>query len=389
MAPGLRVLIIGGGVGGLTTAYALRRAGIDATVYEKAGEMQKIQVGGGIALWSNAFQVLQRLDLAERMLAVGGPVRYFECRTWRGDLPAIWPLRVLERKLGAPTVGVARSDLHRVLVGALDEGALEMGAECAGFEQDATGVTLRFADGREERGDVLIGADGISSAVRAQLVPEAQPRYVGYMLWQANIVLEHPRLPHDVFRMLWGPGERFVFFPVGQGRTYWAAISNAPEGEADPESGLKARLLERYRHYPEPTQALIEATPEAKLARMDVYDLKPVRRWGEGRVTLLGDAAHAMTFNIGQGAGQAIEDAAVLTGLLAAATREDVPAALREYERRRMARAAFFANVAYQLGALGTWENRVACALRGRLFPLFINRHSLKYVYSRALDFRA
>jgi len=161
-----RVMIVGAGIGGVTAAVALRRNGLDVTVFERAGDLSRIQVGLGVLLWPNATRALQEAGLGERAEAAGALVEVMEWGSAQGESWASWPVGEEGRKLGAPAVGITRASLHAAISEALEDGVLELGAEYVGFEQDEGGVTARFADGREERGSVLVGADGIDSVVR-------------------------------------------------------------------------------------------------------------------------------------------------------------------------------------------------------------------------------
>lgn len=367
-ARGIRALIIGGGIGGLTAATALRHNGIDVTVFERADDLRKIQVGGSIIVWCNAMAALQQVGLADRIRAAGAPLQKDLFRSWRGELLGEWPVAEMERKYGAPNIGLSRGGLHRTLAGALDEGVLQLGAECTGFSQDATGVTAYFADGREERGDLLIGADGIKSVIRAQLFGDAKPRYAGYTLWQATVPMDGDSV--GVSQLFFGRGQRFVLARLTPEHAHWIAVANAPEGGLDTD---KAMILARYKGWMEPIEAIIEATEDKAIRRMDVVDRKPARRWGEGRVTLLGDAAHPITWDLGQGSCQAIEDAVVL-GKSLRKNRKDAAAALRAYEVPRRIRTALLVNQSRRIGWAASWENPAACELRDVMLKLTWNR---------------
>lgn len=189
------------------------------------------------------------------------------------------------------------------LAGALDEDAVHLGAECTWFAQDADGITVRFADGREARGDALIGADGLRSTIRMQLLGQSKPRYAGYTLWQGTAEFDSAKYPPGLMRMVWGKGGRFVSYYTSPGRLFWFGVANAPESGTE----RKEAALERFRGWMPPIEELISATPDGSLSRVDMYDREPVSTWGTGRVTLLGDAAHPITVNSGQGAAQTLE----------------------------------------------------------------------------------
>jgi 2-polyprenyl-6-methoxyphenol hydroxylase-like FAD-dependent oxidoreductase len=230
-------------------------------------------------------------------------------------------------------------------------------------------VTARFADGREERGDVLVGADGIKPAVRRQLLGDEPLRYAGYTAWRGVGLIDRPEVPLGVTMLAAGRGSQVGTLPIGGGRTYWFATANVPQGETDPPGGHRAALLERFKDWYAPIPAFIDATPEGAIIRNDILDRPPVRKWGEGRVTMLGDAAHPTTPNLGQGACQAIESAFVLARHLRGAA--DLPAALRAYEQARFDRTALVTNRSWTLGKVLAYESRWACGLRDLLLRLF------------------
>lgn len=369
---GLRAVIVGGGVGGLTTALSLRAIGVDATVYERAPSLEAAQSGGGIHLWSNAMHVFNHLGMADAIRAVGAEQGVAEFCSWRGPLLAHWPIDEFSRRVGLPTIGVSRADLHPVLVNAVGAEHIVFGTQCTGFTEDASGVTVRFADGREERADLLIGADGISSAVRAQIHGQQPQRYAGYTLWQAIIDYPTDQAPADYFCVLWGRGQRFSYYRVGGGRLYWFVVGNAPAREQDPPHGKAEMILKRLGPgWPALVPAVIRATGDDAISRVDMRDRPPVKHWGEGRVTLLGDAAHPMTFNVGQGACQAVEDAGALARHLGGAS--DIPAALRAYEAERIKRTTPIVNLAWQLGSFGRWENPLACRFRDQMLRVMLS----------------
>ena len=368
-----RALVIGGGIGGLTTARALAQQGIDAQVFEKAPTLEKIQVGGAIHVWHNGMRGLQKLGLAEGVEALGGrasAVETAEMRNWKGRLLTRWSPLDTEEEVGAPTVGVTRPELHQVLARGLDDGVLQLGRECTGFEQNAEGVTARFADGAEESGDVLIGADGLRSVVRRGLLGEEELRFARYSSWQSVAEYRDELTPEGLFRVIWGPGARFLYYRLDSERLYWEGIFATERGGKDPEGGRKQAVLQRFGSWAAPVGSIIEATRQEDIGRSDVYDRPPTKKWGEGRVTLLGDAAHPMTNAAGQGANQTIEDAVVLGDRLGRAT--DLEAGLREYERERIDRSAKIVALAWRLTSLSRWSNPIAIRLRDPLITFMM-----------------
>jgi 2-polyprenyl-6-methoxyphenol hydroxylase-like FAD-dependent oxidoreductase len=370
-----KALIIGGGVAGLTAAIALRQAGIEPVVFERADELRKVSVGGGLHIWPNAIKALRQIGLGEQVEGIGAVVEHSHFRTSQGELIADLPVGESSRKVGAVTVGVSRGDLHALLAEIVGNEAIRLGAHCIGYTQDASGAVARFADGSEERGDFLVGADGLRSTIRSQLLGADEPRYSGYTSWLALVELAGAAAPPDVLTVMFGRGARFIFYNVGRGRFGWIANKNTPPGGTDPE-GPKAAVLETYSGWAEPVATLVSGTDEARIVRMDLCDRPPVKQWGEGRVTLLGDAAHPMTPNIAQGACQGIEDAVVLMKTLAA--EPDTVQALRSYEDKRKERTATLTKRSRTVGAIGQWESRLLCTFRDRVLLKAFQRAAVK-----------
>ena len=372
-----KAIIVGGGIGGLTAAIALRRVGVDAAVFEQAGGLWEI--GAGISLWVNAIRALERVGLADAVRAAGREEIGGTIRLSSGEALTEISAEALEERFGRNVV-LQRPDLQRLLLAALDEAgsAVRLGAGCLGFRQDGSSVTALFTGGHEERGDLLIGADGLNSVIRKQLFGDKEPRYAGFTAWRGLADLGDGG-DGDGFEA-WGRGAIFGLVGLGRSRFYWYATKNAPENQPDAPKGRKAELLKRFGSWHEPVPSVIWATEEAEILRNDVYDREPLKSWGEGRVTLLGDAAHPMTPNLGQGACQAIEDAVVLAECVRQGNG-DVTAALRLYEERRKARTAGVVRRSRLLGRAGQLENPLLCTLRNavaRAMPLSLQLRGLE-----------
>jgi len=356
----VKATVVGAGIGGLTTALALRNAGIDVEIYEQATELRG--VGAGISLWVNAIRALAKLGLGEVLRARSVPYARTAILRAGGRAIAETSLDELVEHLGdreTPAMLVLhRADLLKMLSGPL-ENTIRLGQACTGFEMRGEQVIARFTGGAEVQSDVLIAADGIHSAIRAQLCPGEPVRYSGYTAWRA--VSKFDAAGWGVTET-WGRGRRFGIVPMADGLVYWFATRNAPQGETDAPGRAKQNLLELFQGWHEPIHELISATQESAILRNDIQDRDPLKSWGSGRVTLLGDAAHPMTPNFGQGGCQAIEDALVLARMLT--THSGAPEALRSYESQRIARTSPIVLRSRQSGVLAQLENPVACRIR-------------------------
>jgi len=363
-----RALIAGGGIGGLVTAIALQRAGLNVTVFERVKEQQ--EVGAGLTLWANAMQALQKIGVPELLPSIGQPLSRSCVLSWGGEILSETPMKALYKRFGTPLVAVHRADLLAALRRAVGDNVVQSGVECTGFRQDEAGVRLQQALGEEVPGDLLVGADGIHSSMRAHLFGAAKPRYAGYTAWRGVASTTPGGWNEQVTTETWGNGKRFGLVPLSHGRIYWYATLNAPEGTPDPQAGRKERLLHLFSTCHAPVPAVIEATGESAILHNDIYDLPSLAHWSRGRVTLLGDVAHAMTPNLGQGAGQAIEDALALAICLTG--ESSVSSAMQAYERQRLTRANTIARCSRRLVVAGDLVSQLSHWIFSPVFWQFL-----------------
>jgi 2-polyprenyl-6-methoxyphenol hydroxylase-like FAD-dependent oxidoreductase len=329
----VKALVIGAGIGGLTCAIALRRVGIDVEVYERATELR--DAGSALAVMSNAVNALATLGLDLGLDKRGQAVESFTITDRHGRRIRELPFKEACDRAGARSFCLSRADLQQALMVEAADCPLHMGATAVSFETGDAGVTVRFADGRSASGDLLIGADGFNSAVRRHLVGPEAARDSSYHFQLGIVPFRNPLLTTGAVRQYWGGGQRFALIDIGHGRCYWWANMNVP-GDAPGPDRVKDTLKGAYRDWAEEVRAVIEATPPEAILTVPSRDRAFLERWGDGPVTLLGDAAHPMLTTLAQGAGMAIEDAVVLAGALAeSATGDDLVPALRVYEMRR------------------------------------------------------
>jgi 2-polyprenyl-6-methoxyphenol hydroxylase-like FAD-dependent oxidoreductase len=358
---GPKIAIIGGGIGGLTTAVALARQGVAAEVYEQAPLLE--EVGAGVGLWPNAMTALASIGLSGQVARLAVATTRQGLRRSDGTWLMYFPEDLMAQRWGAGLAVVHRAELHQLLAAELDPSTIHLGARCASVQDGDRAVTARFADGREVQADVLIGADGVHSAVRAALFGPAPLRYRGYVTVRGITAAGSVPLPRDGSET-WGRGARFGLGPTGGDRIIWYATWNTTAGGQD-TGDTAARLTEIFGTWHHPIPAIIDATPQTALIRNDIYDRLPTRTWSRGRVALLGDAIHPMTPDLAQGACQAIVDATTLATCLGAA--RDSRAALREYQQRRWRNAAITTLLARTMGTMGQWDGRMTCTVRNTL----------------------
>jgi 2-polyprenyl-6-methoxyphenol hydroxylase-like FAD-dependent oxidoreductase len=363
----VQIAIIGGGIGGLTAALALQQSGFQAEVFEQAPEL--LEVGSAIAIWSNAVRVLQRLQLAEKVFEYAGVVDELCWMDQKGFL--LNRVSISDDK--TPAVALHRSDLQRTLRQALPQSTIHLGHTLVAHQQQRDKMIATFANGRAVEADFLIGADGVHSRVRAQFINDGEPLNRSYTIWRGTSPITPAAIPPATGIELYGRGKRFGIGPVGLGRTGWWAAANTDYTD---------KLHDLFAGWYAPVMELIEATPPATILKNNATDREPNKRWGAGCMTLLGDAIHPTTPNLGQGGCQAMEDALVLARCFEKyGASED---ALRNYERVRHLRTATLTRISRYYGRVGQMENIVACTLRRAalaLAPEPILRRSLQIVF--------
>ncbi|MFC4561998.1 FAD-dependent monooxygenase [Nocardiopsis mangrovi] len=357
-------VIVGAGIGGLAAAHALRRIGWQVSVHEQAPVIGPVGAGVGIA--PNAVKALDHLGLGAALRDRGRRQDGLEIRRRRGTRLAGISGSDIERRYDAPFYALHRAELHRLLTAGLDPDTLHTGhcADRVTTSEDRATVGFDTPQGPiSVTADLVVAADGVRSGLRANLFPDYPgPDYAGYTVWRGLVPAEQAaplRIP-PVLSETWGRGARFGVAAIDAGRVYWFACESVPE-HAALEHDL-GRLAARFRDWHDPVPALPAATPEDALMRHDVYYLRErLPGFVRGRVALLGDAAHAVTPDIGQGACLAIEDAVVLA---AAIERSGTARGLADYDAARRPRTERMARASGRIGRITQTRSRTAAALR-------------------------
>ncbi|MDJ1133689.1 FAD-dependent oxidoreductase [Streptomyces iconiensis] len=340
----IKVLVAGGGIGGLALAVALRERGITTEVFERAKSFGN--TGSGIELTPNGVKSVDHISpqLGAAVRSAGWSsdqhATDMPIKTWNGKLLKSREVGNFQAKWGAPMIGILRADLHQILA----EAVRRPGPTSATVHHQATVVeasssggtaTVRLADGRSLSGDLVVGADGVRSTLRTLVAGEVPPRYLGFTSIRG--ISKRPAVHGDGFVFV-GPGGHFFAEAFDDTRLFWTATVNADEHSwpAKDTEQARADLLDLWGEWSAPLAETVTSCAPEDLVVTDVHDCEPLKRWHTGRLVLLGDAAHPIGPVLGQGANMALEDVASLADLL---TEHDVPAALRHYGRVRSRRA--------------------------------------------------
>lgn len=339
----MEIAICGGGVGGLSAAIALQRAGHDVTVLEKTGVFDR--VGADVNLTPNAVFALDGLGVGEALRQLAARPTFRISRDGEsGEQTSRLPMSsAAEEKYGAPQLTIHRADLLNTLVNALASGTIHFGKVVSGVTLADKSALLRLDDGTQRKFDLVVGADGIHSAVRTELWGPDKPKYTGMVSYRGVFPRESAKdLPDlDAFTKWWGecPEKQIVVFPLTGGREVFV-FATLPQTEWSEEGwtlpGDIEDLRAAYTNFHPDAQALLAALTEVTRSALHVRD--PMPQWAKGHVTLLGDAAHPTVPFMAQGACMAIEDGVVLTRALNGCADKDIPAALARYEDERKPR---------------------------------------------------
>ncbi|MFC9434965.1 FAD-dependent monooxygenase [Nocardia sp. NPDC057030] len=378
-------IVVGGGIGGLSAALGLERAGWRVTVLERAERFRP--VGAGLMLAPNAVRALNWLGLHDELRSLDAAQGTTGIRTASGRWLLRGDVTEVVRRFGVPGYMLHRADAHAVLIGALRHTNLCTGHEVTAVDPAAGTVTFRrTADETATLGaELIVAADGIASPTRARLFPDHPgPAYAGYLAWR-GVVPAEAAADIEVGRSLiesWGRGRRFGVMPLTDGRVYWyATLSAPPNSHTHATIETVARL---FRDWHDPIPRLIDATPLRSLLRHDIYSLEtPLPSYAAGRAILLGDAAHAITPDLGQGAAQALEDAATLNAL--AATESTVESVIAGYDLARRGRTQQLAQASASAGRVAQWRNPLKVAFRNNsvwLTPRSVYLNSLRETFS-------
>jgi 2-polyprenyl-6-methoxyphenol hydroxylase-like FAD-dependent oxidoreductase len=380
----MKFIISGGGICGLTMAIMLQRQGHEVVVYEAAPQIKA--VGAGLVLSTNAIKALKAIGIADEVLEEGHFFDNFEIKSAKGTtLVNAYSKNFQSKYDSLGNASIHRADLHRKLLSILgDKIAFYTGKRSQSVQQDETGVSLTFMDGTSVKGDYLIASDGIYSPIRQQLLPQSLARFAGYTCWRAVIKHEEGAFNTAKATETWGTNGRFGFVPLTNNRIYWFACINTANVRDEKMKAFTVKDLQAvFGNYHAPIPQTLALTNEEDLLWNDIEDIKPIKKFAFQRILLAGDAAHATTPNMGQGACQAIEDVAVLLKCLKA--NRPIETAFQQFEKLRLPRTTKIVNDSWTFGKAAQLSNPFLTLLRNTVIqwtPQSINQRQTDFLYN-------
>ncbi|WP_158581591.1 FAD-dependent monooxygenase [Actinomadura spongiicola] len=364
-----RIVIAGAGIGGLATAAALGHNGgdYDIEIYERADAVRGL-AGSGLTIWGNAVAALGRVGLGDAVKELGSPLESQVVVTDGGSTLTEAPIGRFQREHADIGVGIRRQALLDMLLRAVGPDRVRYEERVVGYRAtgDGDGVDVLLQSGGAVRADILIGADGLRSAIRRQMLGDGDPTPLKHMVWR-GISDSSAHFPAETVLMVYGAhATRMVAWPVDDDSVCWSIGRNGtPARDSASPAVLKEQLLSFIDGFPKANRHILENTPAERLIRTDLFARKRLNRLVDGRVALLGDAGHAMPTVFGQGACMAIEDAVVLADCLADAPSDQTPdAGLREYERRRLPRLEWVREQVFKVSRYQEWESPLLVTMR-------------------------
>lgn len=375
-------VIIGAGIAGLTTAISLKRLNRSYLIFDKASELKGIGAGFGLA--ANAMQALEILDLKDDIERIGFYTKSYHILDKKGKVLLNPDTKKLKQKYNQDNFTVHRADLHLSLLSKLDCNEVHLKKKAIQFKKNQDFITVFFEDGSHVTCKYLLIADGVKSPLRQQLLPNSTPRYAGYTCFRA--VIDNSKIQLTAGSETWGGQGRFGMTPLQGNRIYWYACINSLENNKKYTKYSVKDLLKHFKDYHAIIPEILSQTRDENLIWNDIVDIKPLKNFAYENILLLGDAAHATTPNMGQGACQAIEDVAVLIDELKC--NVDVQQAFKAFEKRRLKRTKYITNTSKQIGDISQWENPFLISLRDsimKLLPARIAQYKLTELLS--IDF--
>ena len=363
----MKFTIVGAGIGGLTAAIALRQKGFEVEIFESFPEMKKM--GAGIVLANNAMQVFQRLGLSEMIYKNSNHISSLKLVDEKLATLTEINLKSFEQKLGTHYAAIHRGTLQELLLKNFPTEHLHLGKRVKQLIEIDDKIQLYFEDGTSHQTNVLIGADGIHSVIRKHFFPKTAIRNAYQVCWRGITKMKLPeRFQHEINES-WGKGTRFGIVPLADGEVYWFALANYKNDFRT--EFHEANLEKMFSDYDPIVAKIIHSTPTDKIIVNEINDLKPIKKWHTNNVCLIGDAAHATTPNMGQGACQSIEDALALSVCLE--NEKNIVKAFSNFQKLRIKKANGVINQSWQVGKIAQLENYFGRKIRNSIMRMTPN----------------
>lgn len=369
------VNIIGAGIGGLTTALTLKQRGLNVSIFESSVAIKPI--GAGIILANNAMQVFQKLGIQDKIEKAGNKISYMKITNAQLKNISVADLTEYEEKYGVYGVAIHRGELQKILANEIGCENINLSKRLSKIEK-AELFKLTFEDNSVTESKLIIGADGIKSVVRNQLFKKSTLRNANQICWRGICEIDLPQQYHNELNEAWGKGKRFGFVKISDKKVYWYALANSKNVQSD-----KINLTDFFSGFHDDILNIIKATAAEQIFTSQILDLKPIDKWQSKNICLIGDAAHATTPNLGQGACQAIEDAYVLGKLLDSGTA--IENTFAQYEKLRKKKALAIINRSWMIGKMAHFENDTGIWLRNFLMktlPKSANKKQMDMIFN-------
>lgn len=369
------VNIIGAGIGGLTTALTLKQRGLNVNIFESSAEIKP--VGAGIILANNAMQVFQKLGIQDKIEKAGNKISFMKITDDQLKPLSVVNLSEYEQKYNVSNIAIHRGELQKILANEIGFDNINLSKRLSKIEKNKL-FKLTFEDTSTIESKLVIGADGIKSVVRNQLFEKSTLRNPNQICWRGICEIDLPQKYHNELNEAWGKGKRFGFVKISDEKVYWYALANSKNVEAD-----EVNLTEFFSEFHSDILNIISATKKEQIIVSNIFDLKPIDKWQSENVCLVGDAAHATTPNLGQGACQAIEDAYVLGKLLESGL--EIGNTFAEYEKLRRKKAHTIVNTSWTVGKIAHIENCFGIWLRNfamKNIPKSANKKQMDMIFN-------
>lgn len=368
------ITIIGAGIGGLTTAIALKQKGFKVKIFDQTDNIKK--VGAGILLANNAMQIYEKLGLRKIIEQKGNIISTLNVTTPYLKVLSNVDLNHYEKKYKVKNVAISRSDLHEILMNKLNDVEINLGHKLQSIITLETGYQLLFANQQSHLAKTIIGADGIHSTVRSYLFPEYEIRNAKQTCWRGMANVQLPEKFKHELNEAWGQSQRFGFTHVASDTVYWFALKSTSSNQ----NAYQIDQLEQYfNNYHPIIQTILKSTPKNKIHTAEIMDLKPTQQWFKDQICLIGDAAHATTPNLGQGACQAIEDAYIISKCL---EKHEPEIAFKEFQTTRISKVHQIVNTSWSVGKIAHLSNPFLVFLRNQVMRAMPSSQSQKQTES-------